>query len=183
MKLYLLHDRVLAWPLRDREITFKIVSGWERDQGKYRMVGMVIFQAIGTRKKHITGVKKAEIEMPIPILWLGLYVLSILRELLQNLSMNTFWNLVRLSCFNLPPNTAPLLYHRTAKRNEKVRWSERNGAMSETRQREIQRMSHFVVRLRLHFKLFSYCIPSDNIVLRRRHTVLWSAVKWHAGLS
>lgn len=69
------------------------------------------------------------------------------------------------------------MHLRTRKKNEQVKWQERNGLMSETWQRETQRMTHFIVHLRLHFKLFLCCISFDNIVLQHQHTVLWSAVK------
>lgn len=39
VKLYILHDWVLKWPLRNRKMTFQILSGWEQDQGKCHIVG------------------------------------------------------------------------------------------------------------------------------------------------
>ena len=59
------------------------------------------------------------------------------------------------------------------------RWNDRRGVVQWARlDREISRVTHFVVCLRLHFKLFFCCIPFGQQCAAAQ-SLLWSAVKWH----
>ena len=90
----------------------------------------------------------------------------------------TWWKLLIISYFNhLEHNKAQWQKLKTVLRSRAGdrRWMEQQ---SESWQREIQRMTRVVVRLRLYLTLFFYCITFDNSVLRQKLTALWSAAKW-----
>lgn len=60
------------------------------------------------------------------------------------------------------------------------RWNDRRGMEHWLRLGE-EKFREWLTLLYAWERLFFRCIHSDNSVLRRRHTMLWSAVKWHKG--